>query len=217
MYFSRRPAPERGARALRALHLSLNTPVIAIEDLAVGPARAAISVELGPRGHVSLLLALRSQRSGQLACFAPDEDLAGESGVQIALDGALSFAESMGFLFDDEATQHLGADGPREAARTWNELLGLETREDEDELELDDDPHAELEVDPDPAHEPGDEEPAELLLVEVAVPGAPAAPPASVQPVAALPAPEPPAPIDASLILTKFRRQASQAGAAGRN
>jgi hypothetical protein len=124
MYFSRQQPPEGGARALRALHVSLNAPVVAIEDLPVGPARAAIALQDAPDGGASLLLALRSQRTGQLACFAPDEPLT-ETTAQIALDGALSFAESMGFLFDGDVIPELGAEGPREAAESWNQLLGV--------------------------------------------------------------------------------------------
>jgi hypothetical protein len=129
MYFCRQPAPERAARALRGLYLSLNTPVVAIEDLAVGPARAAIALPPRDESGARPLLVLRSQRSGQLACFAPDAPPEDEAGTQIALDGALSFAESMGFVFDDDPVAGLGADGPRQAALAWNELLGLEPRD----------------------------------------------------------------------------------------
>ena len=80
-------------------------------------------------GRTSLLLVLRSQRTGQLACFAPDETLESDASAQIALDGALSFAESMGFLFDDDAIPELGAEGPREAADSWNDLLGIEPQD----------------------------------------------------------------------------------------
>jgi hypothetical protein len=105
--------------------------VIAIEDLPVGPARAAIALQDAAEGGVSLLLAVRSQRSGQLTCFAPDETPLSAAVAQIALDGALSFAESMGFLFDGDAIPELGEDGPRAAAQSWNELLGIEAPEPE--------------------------------------------------------------------------------------
>jgi len=149
MYFCRQPPPEREAKALRALHASLNAPVVAIEDLPVGPARAAIAVQDAAGGRTSLMLVLRSQRTGQLACFAPDELLESDASVQIALDGALSFAESMGFLFDDDAIPELGAEGPREAADSWNDLLGIEPQD--------------LEVDPEPAPA---EAPPEIWLEE---------------------------------------------------
>jgi hypothetical protein len=162
MYFSRQTPPERAARTLRGLHVSLNTPVVAIEDLPVGPARAAIAIQDADEGRTSLLLVLRSQRTGQLACFAPDETLESHASAQVALDGALSFAESMGFLFDDDAVLELGAEGPRKAAGSWNQLLGIEPQD----------------FDDDPAPAPG-EGPAEIWLEDaVLAAAAPLAPPA---------------------------------------
>jgi hypothetical protein len=198
MYFCRQPLPERGVRVLRALHVSLNAPVIAIEDLPVGPARAAIALQDAGDGGVSLLLALRSQRSGQLACFAPDETPLSAAVAQIALDGALSFAESMGFLFDGDAIPELGEEGPRAAAQSWNELLGIEPPE------------------PEALPEPAGGE-AEIWLEEAVAPPAPAAqvaaepqaaPAPGAEPEAAAPAPPP------ALLLTKFRRTT---GASSRN
>jgi hypothetical protein len=195
MYFSRQQPPEGGARALRALHVSLNAPVVAIEDLPVGPARAAIALQDAPDGGASLLLALRSQRTGQLACFAPDEPLT-ETTAQIALDGALSFAESMGFLFDGDVIPELGAEGPREAAESWNQLLGVAP-----------------EPEPEPGRAPA-ENPAEIWLEEAVAPPAPAAQAAAEPQTAGDSEPETaPAP-PAALLLTKFRRTT---GASGRN
>jgi hypothetical protein len=190
MHFCRQPPPEREARALRALHLSLNMPVVAIEDLAVGPARAAIALQDAPEGRTSLLLVLRSQRTGQLACFAPDEVLQGDASARIALDGALSFAESMGFLFDDDAIPELGAGGPREAAESWNDLLGIEPED--------------LEVDPQPA--PAEASPEIWLEDPVLTAAVP------VSPAPALASPAPP-----RVLLTKFRRAAAPGRRSRRN
>ena len=223
MYFSRQPLPERGVRELRSLRFSLNTPVISIEDLAVGPARAAIAVQDLSEGRATLQLVVRSQRTGQLACFAHDEPLAGEVSTQIALDGALSFAESMGFLFDDDAIPELGADGPREAAAAWNDLLGVAAGDapvsqadaaanaaDADELETGDeletdDGDTELETDPE---SDADEPVAELWLEVLAVTPANAA--ASAPEIAAA-APDTDTDTDPAppLLLTKFRRSAA--------
>jgi len=210
MYFSRQPLPERAARALRSLHFSLNTPVVAIEDLAVGPARAAIGVQDVGEGRTSLMLVVRSQRTGQLACFSHDEALESDASTQIELDGALSFAEGMGFLFDADAIPELGADGSEQAAGAWNDLLGLarvdpvavtpdageETLETDGDNGLDD----ELEVDPEPI---AGEAPAELWLEDLA----PAAARASVPVQTAKPL----------VLLTKFRRSASAGQGARRN
>jgi hypothetical protein len=113
----RGPAPVH-RRELRSLRVSLNTPVVAIEDLPVGPAAAAVAIHAAPGGPL-LTLALRSVRSGQLAFFAPDEEW--QPGVEVALDAALSFAEGLGFLFDEDA---LAAGGdPRDAVRRWEEFV----------------------------------------------------------------------------------------------
>ncbi len=234
MYFSRQPLPERAVRELRSLHFSLNTPVVAIENLAVGPARAAIALQDLGDGNARLNLVVRSQRTSQLACFSHDEPLAGEASTQIALDGALSFAESMGFLFDDDAIPDLGADGPREAADAWNVLLGLvlgelpaqmpeappaaepalasaiDDSEDEDTLETDDDGEHddELEVDPEPDAE---QAPAELWLEELVAPPQRLASPQMA--IAEAPANLPAAPV----LLTKFRRSAAVAQGVRRN
>jgi hypothetical protein len=239
MYFSRQPVPERGVRELRSLRFSLNTPVVSIESLAVGPARAAIAIQDLADGRTTVQLVLRSQRTAQLACFSHDEPHESDASTQVALDGALSFAESMGFLFDEDAIPDLGADGPREAADAWNDLLGLSWSEppaptplsatsplasgaeEDDALETDDDMDGdhELEVDPEPD---AAEAPAELWLEELAPvaaaavaapsPGASAAP--SAHPIAKPdPEPAPPAP----LLLTKFRRNAGEGQGARRN
>jgi len=110
-----------GVRAeLQALRLSLNAPVVAIEDLPVGPAAAGIAIHTGPEG-LHLTLAVRSVRTGQVVFFHPDEDWNEIHGSELAMDAALSFAECMGFLFDDDPIE-AGGD-VREAARRWAELV----------------------------------------------------------------------------------------------
>lgn len=105
---------------LRALRLSLNTPVVTIEDLPVGPAAAGIALHAGPEG-LRLTLAVRSVRTGQVVLFHPDEEWTELHGSALAVEAALSFAECMGFLFDDDPIE-AGGD-VREAARRWAELV----------------------------------------------------------------------------------------------
>lgn len=102
------------------MRLSLNTPVVTIEDLPVGPAIAGIALHAGPEG-LRLTLAVRSVRTGQVVFFDPDEDWSEIHGSELALEAALSFAECMGFLFDDDPIE-AGGD-VREAARRWAELV----------------------------------------------------------------------------------------------
>jgi hypothetical protein len=91
------------ADRLLSLRPSLNTPVVATSELARGPARAAIAVHVEAGARPRFVVAVRSLRDGTSVVYELEgEDLNGESGHAVALDAALSFGESMGFLFDDE-------------------------------------------------------------------------------------------------------------------
>ncbi len=72
-------------------------------------------------------------RTGQVQLFTTTEELASER--RVALDAALSFAESMGFLFDDDEVSIRGDLGSEEAARLWRELCG-EAAEPEHEAQI---------------------------------------------------------------------------------
>lgn len=115
---------EAAAPELRALRLSLNSPVVKLAALPVGPASAAIALEV-TRGGLRVAVALRSERNGEARLFGPEN--AGEAGSdpERLLDAALSFAEGMGFLFDDDEVETRGEAGPREAARIWRRFAGL--------------------------------------------------------------------------------------------
>ena len=64
------------------------------------------------------MLVVRSERSGQAIFFGPDDEFR-ERQPGMAVDAALSFAEGMGFLFEDDPV----ALAPAEARRLWGELL----------------------------------------------------------------------------------------------
>lgn len=129
--------PLHGAK-LERLRLSLNTPVVAIERLPVGPAAAGIALHRGAES-TRLTVAVRSTRSGQVVFFQPD-GWGDREPPDLALDAALSFAEGMGFLFDDDLLER-GFD-PAQAARAWADLLE-ESAPDEDEWTEEAPPHAE--------------------------------------------------------------------------
>ena len=119
MYFARQEAPDPATSALRSLRPSLNTPVVVVEELPTGPASAAIACLRDPAGS-RVVLAIRSERSGQAIFFGPDEELRDWQGpAEVAIDAALSFAESMGFLFEDDRL----AVAPGEAQQLWRDLL----------------------------------------------------------------------------------------------
>jgi len=71
------PREEWSAEAIRLLHLSLNAPVVSIDELPVGPARAGIALFGDPDGAMHLAIAVRSLRTGQMVSYAPDEDIEG--------------------------------------------------------------------------------------------------------------------------------------------
>lgn len=103
---------------LRALHRALNSPVVTLERFPVGPASAAVALHASGAGAT---LAVRSVRTGQVLFFATGEDLASEP--RVALDAALSFGESMGFVFDED-DMAAGDDASSTAVALWCELLG---------------------------------------------------------------------------------------------
>jgi hypothetical protein len=114
------PDPARGE--LRALCLSLNTPVVAIDALPVSPARAGIALQIdsgGPR----VILAIRSLRSGVSVFYRAEEDLYADGGPERAVAAAHTLAESMGFLFENDSLEAQG--DAEETARLWSELLEL--------------------------------------------------------------------------------------------
>jgi hypothetical protein len=174
---------ETSCSELEALYVSLNSPVVTLESLPVGPASAAVALHMNP--HPGVTLAVRCVRTGRVAFFTSGEAV---EDAKVLLDAALSFAESMGFLFDEDEVAARGEQGPEEAAQLWRDLLGQEAEYLEGEwevpaglpLELDEDAYAD-----------------EILLEELA-----------------RKAPELPG---AVVMLSKFRRAAGQqaGGAAG--
>ncbi len=123
VFFARQEAPDPVRSALRSLRPSLNTPVVVVEDLPAGPASAAIACLAGPAGS-QVVLAIRSVRSGQAVFFGPDDELRDWQEPETAIDAALTFAESMGFLFEDDRV----AEAPADARRLWGDLLDATAR-----------------------------------------------------------------------------------------
>ncbi len=118
-------APEPAAcERVESLRLSLNSPVVAVAELPVGPAHAGIAIHRGRAGGAQLTLAVRTVRGNQLACYC-DERAEGTSRSD-ALEAALSFAEGMGFLFDEDEIAVRGEGFAAEAAARWRALVSLE-------------------------------------------------------------------------------------------
>jgi hypothetical protein len=123
MYFLPRRRPlELTAQRVRALRPSLNTPVVATGELPVGPACGAILVHVEPGAGLQISVGVRSLACGSVAIYGFDGPISA-SVVGVALDAALSFAESMGFLFDDDVVGDDAASREKAVAR-WQEMIG---------------------------------------------------------------------------------------------
>jgi hypothetical protein len=116
MFFSPASAPDPASTELRELRLSLNTPVLAVDDLPVGLARAAITLVQGPAGGPRLEVAIHSLRTDQVLFYA--YDAAGAAARDF--DAALSFAGAMGFLFDEDEMSGSG----EAALQLWTDWVG---------------------------------------------------------------------------------------------
>ena len=117
--------------SLLALRPALNAPVLNIEDLPVGPARAAIVVFAEEYGGIGLALGIRSNEGGQVAVFRNQAPIDAETKIAAALEPALAHAERLGFLFDEDMVG-AGSDGEgrAQAMALWGELMGeLEMRD----------------------------------------------------------------------------------------
>lgn len=133
MIFTADAPIESGSSALRALYVSLNSPVVNLEKLPVGPAAAAVALH-GPGPGVTL--AVRSVRTGRVVFFTSDESGAGDDAPEVLFDAVISFAEGLGFLFDDDEVIARGTEGPRLSAHLWAEFVGEDVGE-LDEVPLD--------------------------------------------------------------------------------
>ena len=109
--------------AIVAFCTALNTPVVNIEDIEVGPARAAILLSADDYGGLSLQVrvSLISSSDGVTFRFQDDPNLLGTHTA--AIEAALSFAEGMGFLFDEDLVASGGPSGRGRALRIWSSLI----------------------------------------------------------------------------------------------
>jgi hypothetical protein len=113
MYFLLRSTPlDLSADRLRGLRVSLNTPVVSIEELPVEPARATIAIHDESDGRPNVTVGVCSIRSGATVLFSFQGHLRQDNALTSGLDAALSFGESMGFLFDED---ELASDNTEEA------------------------------------------------------------------------------------------------------
>jgi hypothetical protein len=125
MFFLQRRTPlDLAPDRILGLRLSLNTPVMAGSDLPPGPGRAAIVVHEEPDGSPNVTIGVRSLKTGDVVFYSYSGDLREESSVAVGADAALSFSESMGFLFDEDEVQPGREESRAMAFGLWVELMG---------------------------------------------------------------------------------------------
>jgi hypothetical protein len=111
--------------SLLALRPALNAPVLNVDYLPVGPARAAIVMFAEEYGGIGMAFGIRSTEGGQVAVFRNREPIDEMAPLQDILEPALASAEQMGFLFDEDMVQGPpGGHGRREATALWGRLMG---------------------------------------------------------------------------------------------
>lgn len=109
---------------IEGLCASLNRPVVSVDGLSVGPASSAIVLHGAGEGARELVIALRFEESGAVVLFEFQGSL--NASRAKALDAGLTFAEGMGFLFDDDLLTGDAPTARRQALEHWCELTGDE-------------------------------------------------------------------------------------------
>jgi hypothetical protein len=103
----------------------MNAPVLNTQFLPVGPARAAIVVFAEEYGGIGLAIGVRSNEGGQVVVFRNQEPIDASTSVADALEPALTSAEQMGFLFDEDMVESVpGGQGRAQALVLWGRLMG---------------------------------------------------------------------------------------------
>ena len=110
---------------MHGLRPSLNEPLVRMDDQSAAPARAAIVLFDDGYGQLSLAVAVRSRTSREAAFFLHQHPMPPENSIEASLEVGVTFAESMGFLFDEDVVAGHGSRGHERAAAIWEQLLGL--------------------------------------------------------------------------------------------
>lgn len=110
--------------SLLALRPALNTPVLNVGFLPVGPARAALVVFAEEYGAIGIAFGIRSVEGRQVAVLRNQETIEETAALSEALEPALAEAERMGFLFDEDMLAESTAVARGAAATLWAELMG---------------------------------------------------------------------------------------------
>ena len=108
-----------------ALRPAMNAPVLNVNFLPVGPARAAIVAFAEEYGGIGMALGIRTIEGGHVAVIRNQESLDFDTPIQDALEPLLAEAERMGFLFDEDMVSVMPGDKGRSHAKgLWARLMG---------------------------------------------------------------------------------------------
>ena len=148
--FQQRLRPlEQLERRVVAVRYSMNEPIVATAELPAGPARAAILVYL-EESIRRVVVVIRSLSRARVVQY----EMRGEEFTEatgMAFDAGLTFAESMGFVFDDEKLANKNGEDRVAELVALGQLLDLATRlrpsvPFEEELQIEADPLASSEL-----------------------------------------------------------------------
>jgi hypothetical protein len=107
---------------IQGLCLSLNTPVLNIDELPVEPAQAAIVLFDDGYGTLSLGVGVKSLETRRSAVFVYRGLVDETQNPGETMNGALVFAEGMGFLFDEDVVSADAVNGRARALSLWTDL-----------------------------------------------------------------------------------------------
>lgn len=110
--------------SLLVLRPALNAPVLNVEFLPVGPARAALVAFAEEYGGIGIALGIRSNEGGQVAVFRNQAPIDETASLVAVLEPAIAAGERMGFLFDEDMLEGSGSNGRSQATALWGRLMG---------------------------------------------------------------------------------------------
>jgi hypothetical protein len=122
MFFPRKNPATPDPRRFSTLRVSLNAPVVATDALPSAPARAAIVMWWEPDQRCALEVRVRATKTGRTVVYGFDGPLEDAEEVDRTLDAALNFAESMGFLFDEDVLSGEDTVGREKLVQVWTEF-----------------------------------------------------------------------------------------------
>lgn len=122
MFMPCKDEPAVPESAISGFCAARNAPVVNIEMLEVGPARAGIMLAADADGALTLLVRVSLLSGGQGVTFKFQGDPADFGDTAGAIDAALSFSEGMGFLFEEDLLREGGRSGRSRAHKIWTSL-----------------------------------------------------------------------------------------------